>query len=319
MTKWVAMALVLALGCGSREGAGPGQTSLVLNWFPEHEHGGYFAALAGGDYTKAGLDVRIVPGGPGVTVVPRVASGEMQFGVTNADEVVQARAAGAPVVALMAPIQHSPFCVMVHARSGVERLEDLRDLTLAMTPGTPYLAWLEKTVPLTNVRIVPYGGNVAQFLVEPNYAQQAYLISEPVIAAEKGGDPRCLPLSAIGFDPYTSVLVASEATVRDHPERVRAMVEASVRGWRRYVDDPAAANAEILKRNPEIGRNTLEKGHDLLVPLIVDETARAKGIGVMTPERWGTLADQLRTLGMIERPVDATTLYDARFTPAAGD
>ncbi|HLK10213.1 MAG TPA: ABC transporter substrate-binding protein [Candidatus Binatia bacterium] len=306
---------VLLLGCGGGAPRGAA-VRIVLNWFPEHEHGGYLAAVAEGLYREAGVDVQILPGGPGAAVVPRVASGEVDFGVGNADDVVQGRAAGAPVVALMAPIQHSPFCVMVHARSGIARLTELRDLTLAMTPGTPYLAWLEHVAPLSGVRIVPYGGSVAEFLVAERYAQQAYLFSEPVLAADRGGDPRCLPLSAVGFDPYTSVLIASERLVREQPALVRAVVAASVRGWARYLENPAPVNAYILRLNPEVGPRTLAEGEKLLAPLVLDDVARREGIGAMTRERWATLAEQMRTIGSIEAPVAPEGLFDARFLPA---
>ena len=40
--------------------------TLQLNWFPEAEHGGYYAALVRGYYRDAGLDVKILPGGPNI-------------------------------------------------------------------------------------------------------------------------------------------------------------------------------------------------------------------------------------------------------------
>jgi NitT/TauT family transport system substrate-binding protein len=38
------------------------------DWFPQAEHGGFYQALAKGFYREAGIDVEIVPGGPGVPV-----------------------------------------------------------------------------------------------------------------------------------------------------------------------------------------------------------------------------------------------------------
>ena len=309
-------ALVLVLGCGGAPPE-PGRIRLALNWFPEAEHGGYFAALADGLYAEDGLAVEILSGGPNVPVIPRVAAREADFGVVNADDVVAARAAGVAVVALLAPIQRSPWCVMVHAASGITRLDELRDLTLAMQAGTPYVAWLERHVPLTGVEIVPYSGSVAAFLANPRYAQQAYVFSEPIIAAAKGGDPRCLPIAELGFDPYASVLVTSEALVRERPDVARAVALASALGWRRYVDDPGPANAEILRRNPEIGRETLDRGAEALRPLVADEAARLDGIGSMRPERWATLVEQMYQVHAIDAPLDPATLYTTRFAPPA--
>ena len=46
----------------------PVKVQLRLNWFPEAEHGGYYAALVHGFFEQQGLDVEILKGGPGVPV-----------------------------------------------------------------------------------------------------------------------------------------------------------------------------------------------------------------------------------------------------------
>ncbi|HXJ33156.1 MAG TPA: ABC transporter substrate-binding protein [Candidatus Eisenbacteria bacterium] len=316
MKPLVALVLACAVACGDGASAPTGRTvRLALNWFPESEHGGYFAAIVHGLYREAGLAMDVHPGGPRVAVIPRVASREVELGVVNADDVVAAGAAGAAVVALLAPIHRSPWCVMVHEASGIHRLADLHDLTLAMQAGSPYLAWLQRHAPLSGVHIVPYSGTVAEFLVNPRYAQQAYVFSEPILAAAEGGDPLCLPITELGFDPYASVLVTSDALLRADPELVRGVVEASARGWARYVDDPGPTNAHILARNPEIGRDALDRGAAALRPLVLDDDARQGGVGSMRAERWQTLVAQMRELGMVEGPLDGAALHDGRFVP----
>ncbi len=305
--------LVVLAGCGGAAppAAGGRRAQLFLNWFPEHEHGGYFAALAGDLYAGAGLDVLILPGGPNAPVAARVASGEVEFGVLNADDVLLARAAGVPITALLAPIQTSPVCIMVHRASGIEELQDLRDVTLAMQVAAAYAQYLQRHVPLTGVTIVPYGGSIAEFLTNPRYAQQAYIISEPILAAAKGGDPRCLLVADIGFNPYTSLLVTSEKLLHDQPDLVRRMTQASAAGWQRYVDDGGPANARILAVNPEIGRTTLDRGREALVPLVVTDEARAHGIGTMSKARWETLEQQLLEAGSLSAPIDVTGAFVA--------
>ena len=83
------------------------EVELALNWFPEAEHGGYFAALVHGYYTEAGLAVKILPGGASAAVPQRVASQRVAFGIENADRVLSARAQEAEIVALMAPCRRA--------------------------------------------------------------------------------------------------------------------------------------------------------------------------------------------------------------------
>ena len=306
----IALALV---GCAEQPLATNRPVQIALNWFPEHEHGGYYAALTDGIYTAAGLDVRLLPGGPGAPVIARVASGDVDFGVLNADDVVTARAASAPLVALFAPIQTSPWCIMVHRASGIERLIDLHDLTLAIQVSAAQYQFLRRHAPLPGVTAVPYTGSIAEFLINPRYAQQAYVISEPLLATANGGDPRCLLLADLGFDPYTSVLVTREDLLTTQPELVSRVVAASRDGWQRYVATPERGNAAILAVNPQIGRETLTKGAAALRPLI--QTGAA--LGSMTGARWDTLAQQLVTIGAIDAAPEPHTCFSDAARPAS--
>ncbi len=81
--------------------------TLALNWFPEAEHGGYYAALVNGYFKEEGLDVEIQPGGPGVPIIQNVATKRVMFGIANADQVLVGRNEQADVVALyLLPVQN---------------------------------------------------------------------------------------------------------------------------------------------------------------------------------------------------------------------
>jgi NitT/TauT family transport system substrate-binding protein len=269
------------------------EIGLALNWFPEAEHGGYFAALVHGYYNEAGLKVKILSGGPSSSVLQRVAGNRVAFGIENADRVLLARAQEADVVAVMAPLQISPRAIMVHAASGFQRINDLADVTLAVNSGAAWAQYLKKKVRLRNVRFVPYSGNVAQFLVNQNYAQQAYVFSEPFVAREKGAAVKCLLVAETGYNPYTSLLVTSGDTIRNRPELVRKFVSASIRGWQTYLERPDETNRHIHEINPEMGVEILTFGVQSLRPLCIDGLPSLKSLGRMTAERWKTLADQL--------------------------
>ena len=143
---WLVLCSLLAtglLGCNSskteeKPKAGLTKVALLLNWYPEAEHGGFYAAQVHGIFEKYGLDVEIQAGGK-TTVVPQSLSlGRVEFGVANADDVLIARYQGIPLVALMAPIQQGPRCIMVRADSGIKSFEDLKNLTLQIDSGRPY-------------------------------------------------------------------------------------------------------------------------------------------------------------------------------------
>ncbi|MEO2016419.1 MAG: ABC transporter substrate-binding protein [Fuerstiella sp.] len=273
---------------------------LALNWYAEAEHGGYVAASQLGYYDEAGVDVTIQPGGPGAPtlVIQELAAGRIRFAISNADLVVLSRASGAKIVAVAAPLQQSPRCIMVHKSSGIETLQQLTDVELAISDTRPFALWMKKQLPLTNVTMVPYAGLVGEFLQKKNFAQQGYVFSEPFVAKEKGGDPRVLMLSDIGFNPYASLLVTTENTIRNDPEIVRRMVAASVRGWNAYLNDPRPINERIHADNNDMTLEALAFGAEAMLPLC--STAENVPLCGMELSRWRGLIEQIEQLGEID-------------------
>ncbi|MBI2502274.1 MAG: ABC transporter substrate-binding protein [Candidatus Latescibacteria bacterium] len=304
--------LLLLAGCGQRPAQHAG-VRLALNWFPEAEHGGFYAAQVHGYYQQQGVQVEILAGGPDAPVIQRVATGAVEFGVSNADDVLNARAQQAPVKALLAPYQINPRCIMVHAGTGITQIDQLRDLTMGLSQRPAFSHYLRKKFPLTGVQIVPYPGNVTQFLMDPRFAQQAYVFSEPFIARKQGADPRVLMVSDIGFNPYASVLIATEETIGQRPEMVAAVVRACAAGWEHYLRDPGATDQHIHALNPEMDLDILAYGAQQSKPLIL---AAGQPLGHMTLERWQALLQQMMEAELIEAgKVKAEDAFTTRFLP----
>jgi NitT/TauT family transport system substrate-binding protein len=291
-------------------------TTIALNWFPEAEHGGFYAAQAAGLYKAKGLDVQLIPGGPGAPVLQEVATGRVDFGVSNADEVLIARAQGVPVVSVLAPIQTSPRVIMVHEESGIKDLAGLKNLTLAIEPQAPFTNFLKKKLPLTGVRFVPYTGSVAPFLADKNFAQQAYGISEPHVAIEKGAKVVNLYVSDLGYNPYTSVLVVSEKTLKEKPELVAKVVAASQEGWAKYLENPHATDSLLKMVNSQVDQGTLDYGHTELLKLCRNADTDKLGVGVQTASRWNDLRAHLVSLGVLKADSPAADLaWTGKFLP----
>ena len=272
-----------------------GRVQLALDWFPEPEHGGLFAAEVAGDFPAAGLDLELLDGRPDAPVIPQVAAGRVAFGLTDAATLLAARAEQVPVVALFAAMQQNPRCILVH-QDGPQSLAELRGLTLAMSVRDPSYQFLQRQVGLQDVAVVPYSGNVAPFLADPRLAQQAYVFSEPLLVAKAGVPARCLMVADLGFNPYAGLVITSERLLAERPELARQVIAAVTRGWERYLQDPAPANARIHERNPQMDLATLTRSAAAVSPLIA--VADGGRPGAMTLARWQTLHDQLALLGL---------------------
>ena len=285
------------------------KVTLQLNWFPEAEHGGYYAALVHGFFSEEGLDVEIIPGGPGSPVIQKLVANQTTFVVGNADQVLTGRNQEAEVIALFAPIQMSPRCIMVHASSGIERLDELQNMTVAMSSGRAFALYMQKQLSLEGVRVVGYPGSMSVFLNDNNFAQQGYVFSEPFIAEQQGGDPHVLMVSELGFNPYASLLITRSDTMEANPQLVAAMVRASKHGWQTYLESPEKTNALIHQQNEEMGLEILDYGATVLKDLCLPDAMPAAQLGVMTLQRWTQLRDQLAEIDLVDKNLDVTKAF----------
>jgi NitT/TauT family transport system substrate-binding protein len=279
------------------------QVLLALDWVPEPEFGGFYAAREQGAFKAEGLEVTIQGGGAGVPVVQMVATGKADFGIAGADEVLTARTRGADVIPIFAVYQTSPQGIMVHASRGAKTLaEALSGGTLAIEPGLSYAVFLKKKVGFEKVKVVPYDGGVARFATDKDFAQQCYATSEPLAARKKGTDPQVFLVADEGYNPYLGVVIARASLWKDKPALVKAFVKGARAGWASYLADPGPANVVMAKLNRGMEPETFAAAAAEQRRFIESDETKRRGLGAMTRERWETLARQLVDLGLIDKP-----------------
>ncbi|MFA7237009.1 MAG: ABC transporter substrate-binding protein [Phycisphaeraceae bacterium] len=306
--------MVVTGGCSRKpagEAGGGRAVTLVLNWVPEPEFGGFYAAQQIGAYTKHGLDVTIQPGGAGTPALDMVAAGHADFAIASADEVSIARSRGMDVVAIYAVYQTCPQGIMAHEEAGYDSLASLfterkdgRTATVAMELGLPYVQFLKNKYGFERVKAVPFAGGIAQFMADPMVAQQCFITSEPISVKRQGGKAKVFLIAESGYNPYTTVVVARGQWIHENQKLVRAFVDATGMGWHEYLKDPTAANQLMHKMNPTMDLKTFAAAAEAQKSLIerrkpTDE--RTLIVGEMNEDRWQTLLDQLIELGVISK------------------
>jgi NitT/TauT family transport system substrate-binding protein len=303
--------LLAALRAGAAE---PVKVKLITDWYPQPEHGGFYYALLKGWYREAGLDVEIVPGGPNTFAIQRVATRAGDFGMCSTDDILLANDRGIPVVAVGATMQHDPQAILLHEASPVKSFPDLEGHVVAMTPGVSWFPYLVKKYGLKKVREVAHTYSIGTFVRDPEYIQQCFVTSEPFFAEQAGAKTRVLLIKDSGYDPYR-VFFTRAQMLKDHPELVRGFVEASLRGWKAYLDDPAAVHAEIRRRNPDLTPEKMEYSLKALKDggFVLGDPAKGEAGGRMTPERWKFQYDTLKDLGVLRGRSQLDTAWTGQF------
>lgn len=287
---------------------------LQLDWYPQPEQGGFFAAQLLGFYKAEGLDVNLLPLPQYGSVAQLVATGKADFGLGSSDQVLEWASNGLPLVAVSATMQHDPQAVMVHKDSPIHTFKDLEGRTIAAQTGATWLKYVILRYNLHQVRQVPSTLSIANFLADPGYAQQIFVTSEPFFAKQAGAEVRTLPISSSGYDPYR-VSFATRDFASQHPDLVVKFVRASIRGWQAYLSDPAATNALLLKLNPAL--NPAQEVYSAQAlrdgSFITDGESGSAQTGHMTAARWQNSYEQLKALGILHGPVDPATAYSLTF------
>jgi NitT/TauT family transport system substrate-binding protein len=288
------------------------------NWVAEAEHGGFYQALADGTYRKYGLDVTIVPGGPNVNSRILLPVGKLDFFMSaNSLQSFDAVAHDIPTVAVAASFQKDPQVLIAHP--GVQTLEDLKKLTLFVSPEgmISYFQWLKADYGFDESKVKPYTFNAQPFLADKNSAMQGYVTSEPYAVETQGRfKPKVFLLADYGFNAYSTLIETRRDLVATRPDLVQRFVDASAIGWYHYIYGDSRPGNELIKRqNPEMTDALLAYSIAKMREFgIVDSDDSIKlGIGAMTDARVKSFFDKMVRAGVVKAGLDYRRAYTLQF------
>ena len=194
---------------------------------------------------------RILPYG---TTTPEalMAAGQAECGISFQDSLTFAVAAGAPIVSVMAILQHTAQQIAVLASSDIKRPRDL--------DGRTYAGFGYPNEEPTLKSVIKADGGTGTFKTvtldtaayEALYAKRAdFVITfaawEGIEAAERGITLRTFDFGDYGFpDFYQVVLACDSRWLAAKPDLARAFVAATVRGFEVAADDPDGAAAILV-------------------------------------------------------------------------
>ena len=272
---------------------------IQLNWFPEPEFGGLYAAEQLGFFRDEGLDVELIPGGPGVATPQLAATGSVEFSIVGADQVVTTRAQGAPLVAVYASYQTSPRAIMVHSSAPYRSLKQLwkSTSTIAVEAGLPFVKWLQNTYGGEGLTLIPSSGGLAAFQHNDSLAQAVFVFAEPVVMDERKIPVRIFPVSHSGYNPYAVVLATSERFLRERRDVVASVTRALRKGWSAYLADPQSTNVLIASLNKEMTLAAMNRSAQRAMAYVKPQNGDA--LGSMSLMRWSRLIEQLESIDAI--------------------
>ncbi len=272
----VAVAALVMVGCSTAPGATTAARtpiSLQLQWFPQAQFAGYFAALDKGYYAEEGLDVTILPGAVDIVPATVVAGGRAQFGISWVPRMLAPRESGADVQVIGQVFQRSATTQVAFKTSGIETVEDFRGKKIGNWGfGNEFelLAGLRKAGldPETDVELVPQQFDMNAFLAGDIDAAQAMTYNEYAQVLEKKNpdtgqlwqpsDLNVISWEEEGTSMLQDAIFTSESWLAEAGNEAVAVkfLKASFRGWIFCRDNAAECVDIVLKHGP-----ALPKGH----------------------------------------------------------
>ena len=265
----------------------------ATDWHAQAEQGGFYEALATGEYKKRGLDVTIVQGGPAVNVPQLLATGAIDMGMgSNSFIVMNLANAHAPVRAVAAFMQKDPQVLLAHPDAGINSIADMKGhpILLSDASKTAFWPWMKAKYGFADAQVRSYTFDNAPFILDHHVVQEGYLTSEPYTIEKTGKfTPKVFLLADQGYPSYAAMVLAPDALISKNPAAVKAFVEASAVGWKNYLHgDPKPADDLILKDNPDMTEDVLAQARDKMrqYGLVDGGDATTLGIGAMTDAHW---------------------------------
>jgi putative hydroxymethylpyrimidine transport system substrate-binding protein len=320
--------LALVAACGEKkdrlEPPGSARFELLLDYFPNADHAGIYAAQAGGHFDAVGLHVKIRQPADPAAPIKQVAAGRVDLAVSYEPEVLRARDRGLPVVAVGALVQKPLTSIISLPRAHVRRPADLAGKRVG-TAGIDYQSAYLSTI-LVDAGVDPrrvkrrnVGFNLTPALLtrKVDAVLGAFWNYEGTDLRLRKRNPRIIRVERAGVPTYDElVLVANERALARDRGRIRAFTGALARGTRDLRRNPDRALDGLLRANRDLDPRLQREALKVTLPLFF--APRGKPFGYQDPEEWQEFTAWMRENDLVTKLPDASGAFTNDLLPGVG-
>jgi putative hydroxymethylpyrimidine transport system substrate-binding protein len=325
--------LAAALGlaaCGEREeptaaAGAPERLDLVLDYFPNADHAGLYAAIGTGAFEDVKLDVQ--PRTPSDPAAPLrlLESGRVDLAISYEPEVLLARDRGAKVLAIGALVQKPLTSIISIGRDPIRRPEQLAGKRVG-TAGIPYQdAYLkailaEAGVDEGDVRKVDVGFNLTPAMESKRVDATlgSFWNYEGVELERRDRKPTILKVDDLGVPQYNElVIVAREQDARERGDVLRRFLQGLARGHAELKADPASGVTPLLRANRDLDRGLQQASVRATLPVFFPDDDD-KPFGWMEADEWAAYGRWMFENDLLTRQEDPRRGLTTEFLPGEG-
>lgn len=296
--------------------------TFVLDWTPNTNHTGLYAAQSLGYFEEQGLEVEIVqPPEDGADAL--VASGKAQLGVSFQDTMAPGVAGenALPTTAVAALIQHNTSGIVSRKGEGIDTPSGLE--------GKKYATWdspVEKAM-IRNV-VEEDGGDYSKVEMIPSTVtdEVSALQSKSVDAIwifyawagvkmeVEGLETDYFAFKDINpvFDYYTPVVIANNEFLETEPETAKKFLTALKEGYEYAIENPQEAAEILCEASPELDGELVLESQKYLAD---QYKAEVEQWGYMDPKRWNAFYQWLNENELVEDEIPENAGFSNDYLP----
>ncbi len=301
------MAVLVAAGlltaCSS--GENPNKIRFALDWTPNTNHTGLYVALQEGYFRDAGLEVEILPWN-NTSPDALIDAGNAEFGISFQSSATFAKAGGADIVSVLAPLQHWATAIGVKADRG--ELDSPKALDRKIYAGFGDSGEVE-----TVRQVIKNAGGTGNFenitlgtsAYEAVYSGKAdftvpFIAWEGIEAQHRGTPFKYFHYTDFGFpDAYAIIVDGSRRWLDKNPDQARKFVQALQKGYQLAADNPDKGAQALLDANKGTFTDEalVRESQKMLAEKYMKDSAGK--VGTQTLEQWRGFSQFLYTHGLL--------------------
>jgi putative hydroxymethylpyrimidine transport system substrate-binding protein len=326
----VAVAVAVA-ACGERKesAVAPKRESvrLSLDWLPNADHAGIYAAQGTGAFRKAGLDVKIqTPPDPSAPL-KLLAAGRVDLAISYEPDLLLARDKGAKLVAVGALVQKPLTSVVSIGRRAIADPRQLAGKTVG-TAGIPYQSAYLKAILAhagvnpSSVKEVNVGFNLVPAMLsgKVDATLGAYWNVEAIQLAQQRKRPKVIRMENAGVPTYDELVIVareSDLNAKTGGAKVRRFMRALGQGMKALKANPNAGIDPLVRADPDLDRRQVAASVRATMPVFFPTDA-SKPFGWMNPAEWAAYGDWMARNRLVRNPPAAGAALTDEFLPGQG-